>query len=60
MSLVERREFLKKAEAWERMTPQERQQWRELVSRVPNLPPLPPRMAPRMIVPPAVAATNDG
>jgi hypothetical protein len=44
MSLEERQEFLKKADAWRRMTPAERDQWRKVVEAVPELPPLPPGM----------------
>lgn len=46
MPLAERRLFLKKAEAWQRMTPAERQQWRELVQHAPLLPPLPEGFVP--------------
>lgn len=60
MSAVERRQFLQKAEAWERMTAEEREQWRELVSRVPDLPPLPPGLVPRLSVPTVVPTTNGG
>lgn len=42
MSLSERLQFLKNAERWEQMTPAARQNWRQLVSRVPEFPPLPP------------------
>jgi hypothetical protein len=41
MSGVERAEFIKNAESWSRMSPQERQSWRDLVSAVPQWPPLP-------------------
>lgn len=41
MPLAERQLFLKKAEAWQKMTPTERQRWRELVQQMPLLPPLP-------------------
>lgn len=59
MSLDERQEFLKKAEAWQRMTPAEREQWREVVRRVPELPPLPPGFFPAIaIVAPEPVKTN--
>jgi hypothetical protein len=41
LSLTERQQFLKKAEAWQKMSPSERQQWRELVQQVPSWPPFP-------------------
>jgi Protein of unknown function (DUF3106) len=41
MSLPEREFFLKNAELWKAMSPDERQAWRELVKQVPNWPPLP-------------------
>lgn len=55
MSLGERREFLQKAEVWSRLTAAEREQWRELVSQVPTLPPFPPGSEPRVVIP-----TNGG
>ena len=42
LSLEERAQFLRDAAEGEKMKPSERQAWRELVSRVPPLPPLPP------------------
>lgn len=61
LSLAERQEFLKKAEAWQRMTPAEREQWREVVAVVPQLPPLPPGFAATVAVPVplAPAKTNS-
>jgi hypothetical protein len=41
MSLPERALFLRNAELWKAMSPAERQAWRDLVSQVPNWPPLP-------------------
>lgn len=38
MSLAERQQFLKNAERWREMTPEERQKWRQLVSVVPIMP----------------------
>lgn len=58
MCLAERREFLKKAKAWAAMSATERQQWKELVSRVGDLPPLPPGFAPRVAIPNSIPATN--
>jgi len=60
MPLAERRLFLKKAEAWQRMTPTERQQWRDLVQHAPLLPPLPEGFVPPPpgAVPVPVADTN--
>ncbi len=42
LSVFERQKFLRNAEKWKLMTPAERQAWRNLVSQVPNTPPLPP------------------
>lgn len=52
MSAAERAEFLKNAERWAQMSPQERQAWRELVSHVPMMPPM-PAAVPRNLMPPA-------
>ncbi len=41
MSATERAEFLKNAENWSKMSPQDRQTWRDLVSHVPMWPILP-------------------
>jgi hypothetical protein len=38
MSVAERQQFLKNAERWREMTPEERQKWRDLVSVAPILP----------------------
>ncbi|HEX9045997.1 MAG TPA: DUF3106 domain-containing protein [Verrucomicrobiae bacterium] len=46
MTGAERTEFLKNAESWSRMSPTERQAWRDLVARVPLWPPTPAPMAP--------------
>ncbi|MDB6129109.1 MAG: hypothetical protein JWM04_216 [Verrucomicrobiales bacterium] len=37
-----RAQFLKNAEHWAGMSPEDRQMWRDLVSKVPAMPPLPP------------------
>lgn len=64
MGVAERAEFLKSAEHWSQMSPQERQAWRDLVARVPQWPPLPPIVPPNLIphLPPKIArpsvATN--
>jgi len=42
LSLEERQLFLKNAERWRLMSPDERQAWRELVAQMPIWPPLPP------------------
>jgi hypothetical protein len=42
LSVEERQEFLKNAERWKLMSPEERQSWRELVSRLSLQPPPPP------------------
>jgi len=38
----ERRQFLYNAQEWQKMTSEDRQSWRMLVSKVPRMPPLPP------------------
>lgn len=50
MSAPERQQFLKNAERWREMTPEERQKWRDLVIVAPIMP------AP--VVPPTPASTN--
>jgi hypothetical protein len=60
MTLGERRQFLQKAEIWSRMTATERELWKELVSRVRDLPPFPPGFEPRIQIPAASTATNKG
>ncbi len=42
MTPPQRNEFLKNAERWQAMTAHERQVWRELVQKLPLLPPAPP------------------
>ena len=42
LSVAERQQFLKNAERWKQMSPTERADWRKLVSKVPEWPPLPP------------------
>jgi len=42
MNAAEKREFLKNAERWSQMSPDERQTWRDLVANVPPWPPMPP------------------
>jgi Protein of unknown function (DUF3106) len=42
MSVVERQQFLKNAERWKEMTPEERERWRQLVITAPIMPPTPP------------------
>ena len=44
---TERVEFLKNAESWSKMSPKERQTWRDLVDNVPLWPPMPPGLDPR-------------
>ena len=46
MTGAERAEFLKNAENWSKMSPAERQAWRDLVARVPLWPPAPPPVMP--------------
>lgn len=54
MSGTERAEFLKNAESWSKMSPQERQSWRDLVDHVPLWPPLPSIMPMPPHIPPKV------
>lgn len=63
MSSAERADFLKNAERWAKLSPEERQEWRELVQQVPiwpvgwtpnQSPPLPPGAVPD----PKTVATN--
>jgi hypothetical protein len=42
MDANERNQFLKKAEMWQNMSPDDRKSWRELVQKLPQMPPLPP------------------
>jgi len=58
MSDVERAEFLKNAESWSKMSPNERQAWRDLVENVPEWPPLPWGVGPPMPNDPAVLQSN--
>lgn len=60
MSGGERAEFLKNAEHWSQMSPQERRSWRDLVANVPMLPPLPPAVPPNLIphVTPRISRTS--
>ena len=63
MSGTERTDFLKNAEHWSQMSPEERKSWRDLVAHVPQWPPmpvttlksagpmLPPHIAPKPIRP---------
>ena len=51
MSAADKQEFLKNAQRWSQMSPKERQAWRDLVSHVPEWPPMPPELLPPM--PPA-------
>ena len=46
MSFAERAEFMKNAERWSKMTPEERKTWRDLVAEVPMWPPAPVRLPP--------------
>jgi len=61
MNAVEKQEFLKNAERWSQMSPEERQTWRDLVVNVPQWPPLPSGMMMPPPLPPDVQpamATN--
>ena len=58
MSAEDRAEFLKNAEHWESMTPTERRAWREVVNKLPPLPP-PPPMIERHAPVPQLVTTNS-
>jgi len=49
MSAGERHQFLRKAELWAEMSPSDREAWRGLVQKLPQMPPLPPGM---QLIPP--------
>jgi hypothetical protein len=51
MTPAERADFLKNAESWAKMSPKERQTWRDLVTHVPQWPPMPPPIVPQNIIP---------
>jgi hypothetical protein len=63
MGAAERAKFLRNAESWSKMSPSERQAWRDLVQTVPIWPPMPPGLDPPNPVPPGVpspgVATNS-
>ena len=52
LPLEERQQFLKNAERWKLMSPEERKKWRDLVTRLSTLPPLPPGVSPSLTMPP--------
>ena len=54
MAAADRAEFLKSAERWSKMSPSERQAWRDLVAHVPQWPPLPPPVVPANLFPHAL------
>jgi predicted Fe-S protein YdhL (DUF1289 family) len=62
LSAQEKQDFLKNAQRWSQMSPKERQAWRDLVTHVPEWPPLPSAL----IMPPMppdfhpALATNHG
>lgn len=52
MDAAERNQFLKKAEMWQRMPPEDRKAWRDLVQKIPQMPPLPPGLKVHPPLPP--------
>ena len=59
MSSGERHQFLRKAELWQGMSRSDREAWRALVQKLPQMPPLPPGMKLMPTLPPDPrAATN--
>jgi hypothetical protein len=59
MNAAEKQEFLKNAEHWSQMSPEERQTWRDLVANVPNWPPMPPMPGSALQPEPAVATNHN-
>jgi hypothetical protein len=60
MSVDERNQFLRKAELWQSMSSSERKSWRELVNKLPKMPPLPPGLKLEPPLPPTPqVATNS-
>jgi hypothetical protein len=62
MNAAEKQEFLKNAERWSQMSPEERQTWRDLVANVPQWPPMPPVPPPPPMAesaPPPVATNHN-
>ena len=55
MSPDEQRQFLQNATRWQKMSEKEHNAWRQVVNKVPQLPPLPPGMEP----PALIAGTNS-
>jgi predicted Fe-S protein YdhL (DUF1289 family) len=53
MDPKERASFLRNAARWQKLTPQERQAWRELVSKIPPMPPMP------VVEPPLPSANSN-
>jgi hypothetical protein len=51
LTAAERSDFLKHADSWSKMSPAERQTWRDLVRHVPQWPPLPPSTVPASLIP---------
>ena len=59
MNSLERQQFLRKAEVWAGMSPSDREAWRGLVQKLPQMPPLPPGMRLSPPLPPGPrVATN--
>ncbi|MEY2409929.1 MAG: hypothetical protein QOF48_2599 [Verrucomicrobiota bacterium] len=63
LPLEERRQFLRNAEAWQAMSPEDRERWRHLVNNLPPMPPLPPGfgapLLPPMPPPPSSTIRTD-
>jgi hypothetical protein len=58
MDASERNLFLKKAELWQKMSLEDRKAWRDLVQKLPQLPPLPPGLKILPPFPPAPRTVN--
>ncbi|MEO7299197.1 MAG: DUF3106 domain-containing protein [Verrucomicrobiota bacterium] len=58
MNAMERKQFLRKAEVWQNMSAADRKAWRELVAKLPQMPPLPPGLKIVSTPPVPLVATN--
>jgi hypothetical protein len=52
LPIQERQQFLRNAERWKLMTPDERQDWKDLVNKLSNQPPMPPEVETASGLPP--------
>jgi hypothetical protein len=62
LSAQEKQDFLKNAQRWAQLSPKDRQTWRDLVTHVPEWPPMPPALIMPPMPPafhPALATNHD-